>query len=369
MSKLIVIQDIATPHNNLLLHAVRKHKPKLDLELWYCQTNPRQYNWQKDLLNEVVPANLYDPAKIDWAMIRRVLFACKAKILLIGWQNPTTRALFILLCLLRKRFAMWFDYPLPDARLPIHKRWLRAAHYRLLGASPATVFYVEDRAKAFLLANGVKEHSLVRMPFAVDISISAQTYAAKRKDIRAKYGVGERDFLISCGSRLVYDKGLDIVIAGLASVPAAQRKAMKVVLVGRGEQSDAIKAMVAKHKLGGHVTMVDWMELEDFQALIGVSNVFIHPARFDPYGNAMYALPMGIPVIGSKGAGASLDAVRHGVNGLMFTPDKPEELGEHLVRLEQDPALHSKMAKAARAGRNRWAPEMLAEILLNGVKA
>jgi glycosyltransferase involved in cell wall biosynthesis len=357
------IQETATPHNNVLLAALKKTRG-LKLQPWYCQPKAAKYGWKDDLSNAVVPARFYANGKIDFAFLRQVLKNSNDKILLVGWSNPSTRALFILLCLLRRRFGMWFDCPQDSAPRSKLSNLLRESFYLLLRTSNATVFCVGKMTVEYFAARGFNRNQLVNLPILVEVNKTRADFAKQRPAIRKRYNAGKQDILLTAGSRLVFDKGFDILLTAIAALPPAQKKRVRCVIVGQGEELENLKRQAAKSGLAKQVYFPGWLAIEDFHALMAAGDIFTHPARFDAWGSTIFAHAIGVPVIGSTGAGSAADRIEPGKNGWLFNPEKPRELTQLIQNLfKLKPADFKKLSANARKTAEQWLPATGARII------
>lgn len=361
-----VVQDIATPHNNVLLSAINE-TPGINLNLWYCQHNPEKYGWTTDLTNAVKPANLYNPNKIDWSFIRYCLTHSNEHFLIVGWMNPSTRLLFILFWLLRRPFNVWFDFPQDEATRSPVKRTIREFFYFILKTSRAKVFGVGEMTVNYFKQRGFAANRLVNLPIFIDVSKSREDFADKRSDIRKKYNVTKSDLFLSTGSRLVFDKGFDVLINAIGALPEKTRKHVKAVIVGKGEEKDNLTNLIKQHNLEGQVTLEEWMPFPDFQALIAASDALVHPARFDAFGASIFGLALGTPVIGSTTAGAVIDRVRDGENGFTYPNNDPKQLASVLEKCLQDRESLEELSPNARATALKWTPTNGVSILQNNL--
>lgn len=362
-----VVQDIATPHNNVLLAALHK-APGTKLNLWYCQDNPEKYGWKINLTHSVQQANIYHAKGVDWDFIRYALKHADEKWFLVGWMNPTTRLLVFLFWLTRRPFNMWFDLPQDTAPRNPLKKLVRAGMYALLKTSRAHIFCVGQLVVDYFKKRGFPTTRLTNLPIIVEIDKTAEDFSAKRKDIFKKYKVKEDGALFSAGSRLIHDKGFDVVIEAVKLLPKAQKQAITCVIVGKGEERENLEQLINDYDLKGQVILEDWLEFTDFQALIAHSTAFLHPARFDAYGATIFAMPLSTPVIGSTGAGAAVDRIVEGKNGFLFNADNPKELSRILAYAMGNPEKMQTMGQHARKTAVKWEPRAAAQILVNNLR-
>ena len=111
--------------------------------------------------------------------------------------------------------------------------------------------------------------------------------------------------------------------------------------------------------------MEQWLEIDDFKALIANSDVFIHPARFDSYGGTTLGMSLGVPVIGSYGAGAALHRIKQGRNGFLYDAEDIQTLASYITLLYQNPKLKRRMGAVAYQTARQWHPQSGVDIIVN----
>lgn len=359
-----LIQDLATPHNNVLIEQFRD-LPGVEIKLWYSMgQDTERYQWTKDISHEHFPATIYG-SSFNWEFLRYCLSHPREKFVIVGWMNTNTRLLHLLFFLLRRPFNHWTDLPNPKIRgMSLKQRWLRWAAYRLLKYSRCKIFGVGRTTIDCFRDWGFPAQRMVNLPIFVTVEEDFPAYQAQRNDLLARYGAVPGDFLISGGSRLIHEKGYDLLIRAVAILPEEIRAVVKVVIVGSGDALAELEQLVVDLNLAHCVVLEKWLAIGDFKALIANSDVFVHPARFDSFGGTTLGMALGVPVIGSIGAGAAVDRIEHGVNGFLYEAEDIEALAGAIVQLYRDPELKQRMGRAARETALQWHPRRGVEILL-----
>ena len=104
-----LIQDLPTPHNNLLIKKLIDKKLKINL--WYAtNANDDLYGWKEDLANQHVKSRIYGK-KLNILFLIKCLFSFNQKFILVGWQNINTKFLHVLFFIFRKKYNHWTDLP------------------------------------------------------------------------------------------------------------------------------------------------------------------------------------------------------------------------------------------------------------------
>lgn len=362
-----LIQDLATPHNNVLIEQFKEH-PETKIKLWYARNMDQStYQWSNDITNEHFQAEIYGTS-FNWRFIKYCLTHTSEKFVIVGWMNTNTRLIHLLFFLLRRPFNHWTDLPDPKAEGMSYKhKILRWSAYKLLRHSNSKVFGVGATTINCFRAWGFPAKQLVNLPIFVKVEEDLVAYHAKRSLLIRQYAVKSNSFLISAGSRLIHEKGYDLLIKAIALLDEEIRQQVKVVIVGSGECLFELRQLVTELNLSAQIVMEQWLAIDDFKALIANSDVFIHPARFDSYGGTTLGMALGVPVIGSYQAGAAFDRISQGRNGFLYIAEDIQTLANFITLLYKYPELRKRMGEEARITALQWPPHRGMEILLANV--
>jgi glycosyltransferase involved in cell wall biosynthesis len=323
--KLHFIQDEATPHNNLLIKELTE-SPDIQLLLWYSREKSMQYSWKQDPTHECKKANIYGDHKINWQLLFYLLRFRNERVFQVGWANPTTKMIVLLFFLTRRPYNMWSDYPNDKKKRSILNKYLREMFYLILKYSKANVFCVGKITVDYFVERGYSNRVLFNLPIPVDTSKSKYDYLQQGNLIHEKYHVKKGDIFLVAGSRLTYEKGYDLLVKALSMLDKGMKQQVKVLIIGEGNEKKTLLQKIQDAGLDGIVFIEGWMGVEEYRAHIANADVFVHPARYDAYGGSIFAMALGIPVLGSSGAGAVIDNIESGENGLIFQKNNVDEL-------------------------------------------
>lgn len=153
--------------------------------------------------------------------------------------------------------------------------------------------------------------------------------------------------------RLHRTKGLDRLVQALPLLP---RGGWTLSIAGKGQPD--ILSWLETAVAGFPVTLRGWVAADAFFREV---DVLVAPATWqEPLGRTVAeALCHGVPVVASR-VGGQQEQIRDGVNGLLYDPNSPGELADHLGRLIADPALADRLGDHAAAARVRFAPAAVA---------
>jgi len=363
-----LIQDIATPHNNVLINQFKNSK-EIKIKLWYAiKEDELYYKSDKNISHLHFPAEIYGQS-INFEFIKYCLTHKNEKFVIVGWMNINTRLIYLLFFLLRRPFNHWTDLPnnknSENRFTNIFFRWFA---YKILKFSNSRIFCVGVKSMEYFRQLGFSEKRLVNLPIFVQLDENIELYHAKRGNIFAKYHFEPKDFVLSAGSRIIYEKGFDLLIRAMYLIDKKILKHIRVVIVGNGPEVFILEQLIIDLKLTNIVFLEKWLTIEDFKALIANSNVFIHPARFDAFGGTIYGMSLGIPIIGTYQAGAALERITQGRNGFLYDAENIHDLANFITLLYSNPILCKNMGKEARKTALQWPPQRGIEILtLNAI--
>jgi glycosyltransferase involved in cell wall biosynthesis len=102
------------------------------------------------------------------------------------------------------------------------------------------------------------------------------------------------------------------------------------LFVGEGEKKKEIIEIVTSKKLSQNIVFSDWINPDYIPSLFGVMNIFLHAAKYEPFGLVIAeAMLNGVPVVATK-TGAALDAIDHLETGYLCDYDSINDIQEGL---------------------------------------
>lgn len=182
------------------------------------------------------------------------------------------------------------------------------------------------------------------VPFGIDTGAIAGSDAAiaRGADLRAGH---ERPVILFVG-RLVYYKGVDVLLAAMREVPDAD-----LVIIGRGPLEGQLRAYAAEHGLTGRVTFLPPVDDAELAAWYHAADVFVLPsvAPSEAYGLVqLEAHAAGTPVVSTDLPTGVPFVNQDGVTGLIVPVADPAELAHALHELTSNDALRQRLGDQAR---------------------
>jgi hypothetical protein len=259
------------------------------------------------------------PVRITWSQLPR-LAAFRPDVLVsgeFGWR--TLQAAIHAAAAGIPLLVWWEGTPFTEqhagaARRAL-RRWLAARATALLGFGSGSVDYLAS------IASGRPIH---RVPQPVDndrIARETDRWRADRESVRAALGV--RGTALVCVSRLVAPKGIRELLHAAARLrQRAPAGAFTLVLAGDGPLRGEAERAAAQ--LGGDVAVLGAVSQDELPRLLAAADLLVFPTLHDCWGMVVNeALAAGIPVLGSRYAGACAELLTHEGVGCRFDPLDP----------------------------------------------
>lgn len=166
--------------------------------------------------------------------------------------------------------------------------------------------------KVKLIHHGLPTHEIsIQNPEIKDLLI--EKYALKNK------------IVIGTISRFIEWKGYKKIVNAAEEI-IKQNKNVVFLFIGQGEQKEEIVNIVKSKNLSDNIVFTDWIEPENIPSLFGLMDIFVHAAKYEPFGLVIAeAMLNGVPVVATK-TGAALDSITHLKNGYLCDLNSTQDL-------------------------------------------
>lgn len=159
---------------------------------------------------------------------------------------------------------------------------------------------------------------------------------------RSARGIKQSEVVVLFVSRLVTEKGLDVVIDVVKSLDA-RGIAHRCVIVGEGPERPRLESSLPGAIFEGHLSG------EPLATAYASSDIFLFPSDTETFGNVtLEALASGLPAVVADATGSNA-LVTDGLNGFLAAPRNSKEFERRVEKLVLDGNLRAQMGAAARA--------------------
>ena len=154
--------------------------------------------------------------------------------------------------------------------------------------------------------------------------------------------------LVTFAGRLVYEKGVQHLLAGLPDL-RRRHPGLRAVIVGDGPYRATLADEVHRLGLGATVSMPGFLGGTELPAVMAAADCFAVPSIYEPFGMvALEGAAAGAPLAVSRTGGLA-EIVEPGVTGMTFAPQDPDGLTEAVHALLSDREHARALARRARA--------------------
>jgi glycosyltransferase involved in cell wall biosynthesis len=235
-----------------------------------------------------------------------------------------------------------------DPRMPAYQgvadRLLSGLTDRAIAVSASTRdFLVRERhvpaGRVRLIWNGAPLDAFA--PVSADVA----------RDARRSLGVAEDALVVGTIGRLSEQKGHRYLIEAAAALLPPRPRA-HLVIVGDGDQMDALRTQAATLGIASRVTLAG--HRADVPALLGAIDVFAISSTYEGTPLALFEAMAAGKAIVSTAVDGCREVLEDGVTALLVPPRDPAALAAALGRVVDDATLRRSLAGNARAASTRY---------------
>lgn len=170
--------------------------------------------------------------------------------------------------------------------------------------------------------------------------------SSKRTTLRSGFGFNENDFVAIQVARL---HELKDHLTAIATIDEARKQHpnIKLLIVGEGEERDAIQSEIQQRNISSHVVLAG--NRSDIANLLVAADCFLMTSISEGIPlTIIEAMAANLPVV-STAVGGIPEMIAHGKSGFLAEAKDSSALANHLGLLSQDSDLRSSIADAGRA--------------------
>ncbi len=163
---------------------------------------------------------------------------------------------------------------------------------------------------------------------------------------RRKYAMDNEKIILFMG-RLVYEKGVQNLIAAMPKVLASYHDA-KLVIAGKGGMLDELKAQADYLGISNKVYFAGYMNGNDVEKMYKAADISVFPSTYEPFGIvALEGMLAERPIVVSDAGGLG-EIVEHRVTGMKSYCGNPNSIADSILELLFNPELCDNIVKNAK---------------------
>jgi glycosyltransferase involved in cell wall biosynthesis len=200
-----------------------------------------------------------------------------------------------------------------------------------------------EMVKNILMSYGVKAPIRV---IKTGVVPSKQLDPESRSEVRRRFGVSEKGFLLLYVGRIAREKNLAMLLKAFAEVLKSFPNT-RLVLVGGGPAMNETKELARQLGVSSALEFAGMLDRERIDPIYSAADVFVFPSITETQGIAICeAMSAGLPVVAAN-AGGIPENVRSDVDGFL-TPNDPHLFADRIRFLLSHPEKRVEMGASAR---------------------
>jgi glycosyltransferase involved in cell wall biosynthesis len=242
--------------------------------------------------------------------------------------------------------------------------WLAGAHRRACLVVSRRVAYPLSRGRIGLaryraapciiavsqfVARSVNQSGVDARAVAVvydGVEIPAETKVEERRAARARWNIGEDEFLLGCVGYLLPEKGQEVLLRAL---PAIRREfpSCRLIFAGDGPCRGSLEALARELSVAEAVIFGGF--IQDVAEVYRALDLFLLPSLAEPLGTSLLAaMSYALPVVATASGGVP-EVVVSGKNGILVSASQASTL-EQVIRLKKSGTQTEAHASAEQQG-------------------
>ena len=164
-------------------------------------------------------------------------------------------------------------------------------------------------------------------------------------NLKKKYGIKKKDFVIMTVSRLAKEKSVDRLINNQKELLKRYHN-MKLLIVGDGPDIDKLKMQVCSLNISNNVIFTGKVPLEEIPIYYQLGDVFVTASKSETQGlTVVEAISSSLPIVAVKDD-SFISSVIDDFNGYVFTSD--EKYIESILKLYENNDIYNRLSNQSR---------------------
>ena len=217
-----------------------------------------------------------------------------------------------------------------------------------------------------VLGAGLQHYGLRRplqiMPNPVNVEFFVPAASvAEKKRLKKRFGSGKQSVVYM--GRISYEKDIDQAMTAFWTASRSMPDAT-LMIVGDGPERKNLESLAKELGIEKKVVFTGMLHREDLRDALRANDVFVTASRSENMPvSVIEAMACGLPIASVRAKGIP-EIVRHGKNGLLAKPDRPEELGSAIVQLFSSPTGLREKSRTSRKLAERYSQENITEAMV-----
>jgi glycosyltransferase involved in cell wall biosynthesis len=283
-----------------------------------------------------------------------------------AYSVPTIIA-FIYCRLAGKSFVSWADgTPHSNQTLRAEQKWVRRF---IIPRSDACLTPTPDGCETFASYGAHPDKVwMIAHGAAFEIGRLADEHRRRHQTVADRLAI-KKPCVLYVGS-LINRKGVDHLLEAVAQAQQKLGNNIQVLITGEGPLQGSLEALAQQLGIAGNIHFLGFVQPEDLPSVYAAADVFLFPSLSDNFAFVIgEAVRCGLPVVGSKFAGASKILIQPGENGFIVDPTDLSAFSDAICEVLRDEEQRMRMSMKSREIADRFSIEEAVMQCLQGIDA
>jgi len=264
----------------------------------------------------------------------------EARVVMLGIPSPWALLLY-LICRARHRPVIFLVRQDLVARVKLRPAGVGRGLSLLITRVMEALFIYASRSTLTFTVGGAMQRRYGRAEAPAHSIMISLVSSNRIRNTRPRTLPTENPKRLLCVGRIHADKGLDVLLEALCTLPENVRQDLILDLVGDGPLIHQLRADVRARGLEAQVCIHGYVpQGSRLEELYEKASLFVLPSRTEGFPQVIIeAMATGLPVIASA-VGGIPGAIQDGVQALLVPVGKSEALGSAVSRVLEDAALY-----------------------------
>ena len=374
--KVALITNIPSPYRIPLFEKISEH-PSVDLCVYFAAVSEKNREWAVELSDKfkykILPGfSLKYHGKdlfsyhINPSIIQELIRNNYDVVIAGGYSSFATQISFFLCKARNTPFILWSGSTINEPSL-LRKISLPLVKF-IVRHSDAFIAY-GTRAKEYLVSLGASpENIFITLNSGDTEFFKKQTIEGKIRKLEPKNKLKiEKAGIILYIGQLIERKGVKYLIEAYEKLKKEDDDVF-LLIIGDGPQKAELLD-ICKQKKIEDVNFVGFIQKKQLPFYYSIADVFVLPSFYDPFAIVLTeAMACGLPIIHTYEGGASVDAIKNGVNGYIVESRNTEQLYEAMKKIISNPDLKSGMGRnSKRIIEEKFGPDKMSKKFVEAV--
>lgn len=196
---------------------------------------------------------------------------------------------------------------------------------RLNNSNATHIVTISNECRQFVIEKEKADPRKVYMVHnGVPIEFFTKQYDEVKERFREQFQLDGK-IVLGTVARLIHWKGHKDIIHAAEQIVKKYPSA-RFLFIGQGEMQPQLELLVKEKGLENNIIFTGWIERAELPSLYGLMDIYLHAAKWEPFGFVIAEAMMNrVPVV-STDTGAAHDAIVHRENGYLAPYDNIQEL-------------------------------------------